>query len=391
MKKLLLIITAFIIFLPFNTSLAFFTDIESSNGGTFSAGTLSFNIIPDTHSSGISDVFSPSFGFTIQNTGTENPQYKITATTTSSECSVSDFYNELDITLSGPNSISYTGSLDSLNFTGYFTGSWGMTVGISNDFSAYIGEACEFTFIVEAWQQNIVYGDGGFTDTNTVTFNLTSLAAIGQQVTTSIVLNEIYPNKISTTTLLLDQEWVELYNGTDNPIDIEGWQIGELTSGVGAEVKHTVSSVNTCASGFKVGYARPYNGASTVVPAGGLLIVELCASGRMYNNGDTITLYNAASTTLDSHTYPDTQAGKSHARIPDGGTWVDPIPSPGISNMETITVDDLLKEGWSDEVIKSVLGSEDDGLLNVENTQNTEPEESTEEDLPTPSAPDGTI
>jgi hypothetical protein len=119
---------------------------------------------------------------------------------------------------------------------------------------------------------------------------------------------------------------------------------------------------------------QPLNGASTVIPAGGLLVVEFCGSASyLVDSGDTVKLYNASNNLIDAHTYPATNNGKSHARIPDGADWVDPTPTPGDKNYATQA--ELAAEGWSEKKIKDTL----DALENETDTS----EEDTKKQTPT--------
>lgn len=99
---------------------------------------------------------------------------------------------------------------------------------------------------------------------------------------------------------------------------------------------------------------QPFGTTDTVIPVGGFLVVEFCGSASYLSDaGDTVQLYNAASAQVDAHAYPATTNGKSHARIPDGAAWVDPVPTPG--NKNTATRADLEAEGWSEDLINDTL------------------------------------
>jgi hypothetical protein len=166
-----------------------------------------------------------------------------------------------------------------------------------------------------------------------------------------VVLNEVYPTPLATTTEPLEREWVELFNDSADVVDIANWSLGEENSSA-VETRHTINSTNTCADGAKVGFARPWNGASTSIAPGGRVVIEFCAQTRLRNSGDVVRLYNVTGELQDQHAFGVTTAGKSHARIPDGGTWVDPLPTPGTVN--TVTVADLVAEGWTPPEIAAV-------------------------------------
>ena len=169
-----------------------------------------------------------------------------------------------------------------------------------------------------------------------------------------IVLNEIYPapppaneNPVAPN----DREWIELYNSDASSVDVLGWKISELSGGTGAEQVYTISATCSVPSASKV---IPYNGASTIITANGLLVLEFCTGANVLNNpGDTVSLYNSVDTLLDLHIYPSTESGKSHQRIPNGGIWVDPEPTPGEPNR--VSMQDLIDAGLDQETIQLIV------------------------------------
>src|SRR3989344_7152763 len=50
-------------------TMGYYNDIEAASGNSFSATSLAFDIIPNTHTSGISASYSPNFVFLVNNTG----------------------------------------------------------------------------------------------------------------------------------------------------------------------------------------------------------------------------------------------------------------------------------------------------------------------------------
>lgn len=231
---------------------------------------------------------------------------------------------------------------------------------------------CDVTFVVDTWNEGMQKGTG-FIDQ--ATFNLTvqyddasgggGAGTNGTPLSTAtVVLNEIYPATLATTTLPLEREWIELYNGTSDPVDVLDWRIGEFVGGDTANTERPHDIITACTGSNVSTTMQPYNGASTVIPPGGLLVIEFCGTAEyLHDGGDTVRLYNPTGDLVDEHTYPATANGKSHARIPDGGTWVDPVPTPGTPN--TATRADLEAEGWSEETIQKtlkLLGQTDDGV-----------------------------
>jgi hypothetical protein len=355
MKRYRLQLIAFLIFacgatfLPFVAS-AYYSDDADATDASYESGTLAIDIDDAAIAATImgTGTTTPD-SFVVSSLGSLEPQYRITATKGTCEPS---FYDGITVAVT-QGSVVYAGPLSALSATSSDEGEWSFEFS-TNGVTAQVNDTCELTLTLSAWQENLLSNTHGFTDEKTIDVTLTAGEDIGQQPTGNVVLNEIYPNEDNAASAPLNQEWVELYNGTDAPVDIEGWSLGEL-SGV-VEDTHVISASNTCAPSMQDGYARPYHGASTVIPPKGLLIVEFCAQNRMNNNGDTITLYDTTNTAVDSHVYPNTAKGKSNARFPDGSVWVDPVPTPGEPNVATEA--ELEAAGWTTDEIDAVLGTE---------------------------------
>lgn len=233
-------------------------------------------------------------------------------------------------------------------------GTYTLDVIASADLVAVSNESCVIEATLETWQTEFLAPDAGFTSVQTTSFTLTTTEPIGPQETTTVVLNELYPAVLSTTTIPLEREWVELYNGTSGAVDVAGWRVDEYVGGTVASGSRPHTIVSTCASVTASDHMQPLGSGSTIIPAGGFLVVEFCGSASyLSDGGDTVELYNAGASQVDIHTYPATANGKSHARIPDGAVWVDPVPTPG--NKNTATRADLEAEGWDEATIDSTL------------------------------------
>lgn len=117
-------------------------------------------------------------------------------------------------------------------------------------------------------------------------------------------ISEFLPNPTGTDT---GNEWVELYNRADQPIDFSGLLV----------VRQSGSALAAVPAG------------SLVAPGGYL---KLVASGSIVNGGDTIILKNATAE-LDRVTYDaNGEEGESWARISETeGGWT-PIPTAGEAN-----------------------------------------------------------
>ena len=333
---------------------AFFSGDAEATANAFNIGTLDVSVDNDAHSVNVDSSSNESFSFTTNDLGTIASQYELTASP--AVCS-SSFFNGLDVEVT-QGSVVYEGQLSALNATSSSGGLWTVMV-TAGSIVAADNEQCEIELIIRAWQTEFpLWNTGGFSEEITMTLTVTATEDIGPQPTANVVLNEVYahPNNASSTPY--DIEWIELYNGTGSSVDVANWSIGEM-SGVNTNQHEIVSS---CPNSNLSAFMEPLSGSSTVIPAGGLKVFKFCGNASYLNqgnSGDTVTLHmSTTSSAIDTYVYTSSQLGKSDARIPDGGTWVDPIPSPGESNMTTITVEDLEAEGWSDELIEEVLGVE---------------------------------
>ncbi len=143
----------------------------------------------------------------------------------------------------------------------------------------------------------------------------------------SVILNEFLPNPTGADDALMPGgEWVEIYNYGTSAMDLAGWFLYDGIDSHDLEI----TALNT-------------GSASTIVPAGGFLVVyKNGAGGFALNNtgGDTVRLYDGeiglGGTLRDSHAYTESAPDdKSFARVLDGGVWYDPEPTPGGSNAGT--------------------------------------------------------
>lgn len=135
---------------------------------------------------------------------------------------------------------------------------------------------------------------------------------------TCVVLNEFLPDPATGP----NDEFIELYNNsTTQSFDLTGWSVSEFAA---ANEKFYILGTNPSIT------VAP---ASFIIPPQGFLVVYLNGA-KLNNGGDTVSLYNAGNTQIDTFTYTSSVSGKSIARIPDGtGPWVDPVPNPGEPNV----------------------------------------------------------
>lgn len=149
----------------------------------------------------------------------------------------------------------------------------------------------------------------------------------------SVVLNEILPDPMGPDNFVIPfGEWVEVYNRTDQDIDIDGWKI---TADPNDQFPLVVTSTNTFPNlAFGVG--------TTNLPAHGFLVVYRSGNPNFdlknipegTTDSETVRLFNSSNELQDVMSYTSTRENKSITRFPDGAdNWVDPIPSPGRPNV----------------------------------------------------------
>ena len=122
----------------------------------------------------------------------------------------------------------------------------------------------------------------------------------------AVAVNEINSN---------GTDWVEIVNTGDAPVDVSGWTVMDNDP-----VGHA-ADVTPLADG-------------TILEAGDYLVFTTGIEfGFGLGNGDTVTLRDAAGTTVDEHAYPEHAAG-FWARCPDGtGDFEDvAVGTPGATN-----------------------------------------------------------
>lgn len=125
----------------------------------------------------------------------------------------------------------------------------------------------------------------------------------------NIQLNEFMANPTDNT------EWVELYNPTNQTIDLSDWKIKDGNNLTNDDLTLT-------------GQINPLS-----------FITFDHNRGWLNNTGsESITLFDNSGQTIDSYSYSKTTKGKTYGRQPDGLNWIaDLEPSKGSSNGEQTT------------------------------------------------------
>ena len=206
---------------------------------------------------------------------------------------------------------------------------WEFIISFSGDIETYKNKPCQFYFQFFGWQ-NDLEESGGFSDQEN------SFLHLSLRDDRVIVLNEFVADPCGNDCQLqgLEGEWVELYNNSDGPIDLEGWYLED-------EASHRIY----------VSTSTTLTGSTIIGPKGSNSewLVILLNDCILNNDTDTVKLFNPQHELIDSYYYNGTfEEGKSFARWPDGtGPWYDPIPTPGGPN--------LLKENLLDNILPQNL------------------------------------
>jgi hypothetical protein len=135
--------------------------------------------------------------------------------------------------------------------------------------------------------------------------------ALSVSSTPNVVINEFMANPPGVGTDN-NNEWIELYNIGDQPIDISGWKLGD--------------SINAQRSTIPAG---------AQINAQGFYVFHIV--GNYLNNdspGDTVKLSDNSLTLIDSHSYSVVHDGKTIGRYPDGSdVWFEfDHPTSGSAN-----------------------------------------------------------
>ncbi|MFA6437116.1 MAG: lamin tail domain-containing protein [Candidatus Paceibacterota bacterium] len=325
-----------------NFSFAFFTDEETKQANGFEVGTLDFSLdqIATSSLSSITPSQSGHLDLVVEKEGSLDFQYQIKTSDLSGElcdylnikANLGGDFKEQDL-LSG---FSYQASS-----TQTFK-DWSFEFSLASQDESLFQKSCSFKLLFEAWQLNLENNSQGFYKNRELELTLSS-----GTWRSGVFLNEFLPNPIGSDSLVMPEgEWVELYNTSDQPIDVAGWHINDETDHAIA-----ITATNTLP-------------ATTIVGAKDWLVVYLNHSVLNNTSGsstpaDIVYLYDNANTLIDSYSYHGTNCelsptpqqtnslttsstcntvlavpeNKSYARIPDGtGAWYDPAPTMGSVN-----------------------------------------------------------
>ncbi|MHA1253609.1 MAG: TasA family protein, partial [Candidatus Helarchaeota archaeon] len=294
--------------LAIGQTLASFNDTENSVGNVLSAGSLDFSLSSSQDNFGprpeVALNMMPGDSVTreiqVKNEGSLPFQYKVYFEKISGD---DDFCQSLQLMAKLDGEIKYDGSLMNFNLSGPIIFSdpeddWFFVIYLPYE-SNFVNKICQFKFVFGGWQDNIEsYEESGFSDIEEITSHLASWG---------LRINEVYydvaPDKGNEGHTANPDEWIELYNPTNQDINVKDWTITDNTC------SRTINAnINIPAGGFAV----VSKDASTwapgtgywILPAGTTKIILGQNIGNgLANDGDRVILSRFDGLEIDAVSY----------------------------------------------------------------------------------------
>lgn len=205
----------------------YYFDLEKSSDNTFIAGNVDFtatstewNPLHVAVSMQPGDITFKDFDI---DPLTSNPFQYYASTTVSGDTAFCDGVN---VDFDQDSNTLYSGALSGL-LTGTTTSTSTFTLSATTGASNFQNSVCDVLVDFEGWQTRHGYPTvGGFNDIETVE---TKLASWGFRI--NKVYADVAPDRfVEGTTKEKKNEWVEIYNQTNVPLDISGWEICDNTA-----------------------------------------------------------------------------------------------------------------------------------------------------------------
>jgi hypothetical protein len=312
-----------------NTAAAYF-DEEVSQGNIFSAGAIDFLLTsgafaPTTTAMSLPPGGSVSKEIGMQMTEESNPmQYFASSTDLHGDL---PFCDTLDARASLSGVEQFHGKLSDLLTSATTTvGTWNLNLS-SSPSSAFQNSYCSFGIEYNGWQtrNNLPEYPDGYSDTERATSTVYSWG---------LRINKIYYDVASNRGNETENEWVEIYNQTDVPLDINGWQICDNIS---CDILSASSTIS--AQGFAVITASSttwkYWNLPSSVP--GIAVADGAIGNGLANSADMLLLKRPDGFIIDQMNWgtpdfgwvnynadvwnpgaPDAPEGNALARKPNG-------------------------------------------------------------------------
>lgn len=298
-------------------TLSYLNDTQESPVNNFSAATLNFSLDspPDFSPEVTPDNPNATRDIHVANTGILDFNYKVKIADASGM--LCDYLN-LSADLDSVNK--YSGALNSFAANGgKFSDSgnhWNFTATLTSNNPTLQSQACTFNFVYSGEQ----IGGAGFSDQEIILNTITS--GVWQKV----VINKVYYDPDASHGTDLVNEWIELYNILNAPINISGWKVCDNTS-----CDIIPSSDLIPAHGFAVitGSSSTFN--YWDIPSGvvKIVLVDGKIGNGLSDSSDRVILKTANNVEVDAMSYgtdeyafnpacPDVARGHILARVPTG-------------------------------------------------------------------------
>jgi predicted ribosomally synthesized peptide with SipW-like signal peptide len=338
------------LFIP--TTKAYFNDTETSTQNSFAAGSLDINLNPaGVYSSGLMyPADSTSTSFTLSNIGSLGYNYISKIELLGSNQQPCDYVTVTATSTTGVSTSTFSSLIKDFvmpTSTPSTDVNWQYNFNVATDTPPTVwGKTCFFKWVYTGWQNNLSDPSQGFNDTEEKSGSI----RIGK----AVVLNEFLPNPTGLDDALKPGgEWVELYNNSNREYDLGDWYVFD----------------NTDTGKIQILGTRTNTGGTTIAPHNWLVVYRNGSSAFVLNDdADSVRLFTGStvsSTLVDSYSYTEEKPeGFSFARIPDGvGSWVDPVPTPGQSNITDADYEALVLANMSNQIYEITASPTLDSLL----------------------------
>lgn len=279
-------------------TLCHFNDTEISSENILTAGTLDFELYS------IAD-FTPEITSTqnsartiavIDATSTMDYNYKVKVENASGELCE-------DLLLDDGNGPQALNTFISAEILYSDKQEWTFDASIVVGSSDWEGETCQFDFVFEGWQDNILFGTGGFSDVETIS-NIISNSDQPPVLSSCMKINEVYydpdaehqgePNEMKF-------EWIELYNACEDEVNLQNWYLEDNQGESYREVIHSTYPIESGQFVVIAASAAVWNTYWTLIPDN----AEKIALGGEYmfnglaNKNDRVVLYDNYNNEID--------------------------------------------------------------------------------------------
>jgi len=270
-------------------TLAYFSDIENSDGNTYNVATLDFSLSSSGDFSPlVTPVQSTSRAISVINHGSLGFEYTVYANEFSGDTNLCDIL-QLKANLDGEEK--YNGSLAGFTYDAdEFSDpeDWQFTASLPSDNLEFENKTCNFKFVFEGVQ----LGDCvGFSDTEKIENTI-----ISGQWGPHLVINKVYYDVDAEHGTEPKNEWIELYNPGNQAVCLKNWDICDNNDCINISPNVSISAL---------GYALVSHDNTTwkfwEIDINGVITIHQLGGGyiAMDNTADMLLLKNPDSYIID--------------------------------------------------------------------------------------------